>query len=365
MLISVGTSAVPRRAISAIRSSVSPVPCSMQSIPAPISPGSASVPKTCAVTRAPSTCAASIAAASTSSGHSGARSPTSRSIQSPTSLTQPSPARACSRTASGSSAGSSSSTAEARDVALGPPEVPAGPDDLRQVRAVLQRPGVDRGAAVADQQRARVAVGLRLDVGLVERHRPARARSRRGSARRPARARGTRRRPSVRAPADRPVDEAAVRRRTARPRARRPGRAACRGGGTLAHLPLGNFSFEGSKPGGSWSSPPRPGGSSRRLGGSAERSGIPAGVRAPGRATGLPFVALLALAALRQPLGGAAAAEPELARHLLHHLAGLEEPGDQVVDVADRHARPVRDAQPPRAVDDLRVGPLGRASCRG
>ena len=38
-LISVGTSAVPRRAISAIRSSVRPVPCSMQSMPALIRPG--------------------------------------------------------------------------------------------------------------------------------------------------------------------------------------------------------------------------------------------------------------------------------------------------------------------------------------
>ena len=91
MLISVGTSAVPCSTISSMVSSVSPVPCSMQSMPALISPGSASSPNTCAVTRAPLACAASIAASSTSSDHSGARSPTSRSIQSPTSLTQPSP----------------------------------------------------------------------------------------------------------------------------------------------------------------------------------------------------------------------------------------------------------------------------------
>ena len=38
---------------------------------------------------------------STSSDHSGARSPMPRSIQSPTSLTQPSPQRACSATACG------------------------------------------------------------------------------------------------------------------------------------------------------------------------------------------------------------------------------------------------------------------------
>src|SRR5882762_4543416 len=57
-LIRVGTSAVPRSAISAISSSVSPVPCSMQSMPARISPYSASVPNTCAVTLAPAAHAA-------------------------------------------------------------------------------------------------------------------------------------------------------------------------------------------------------------------------------------------------------------------------------------------------------------------
>ncbi|SKU72490.1 Uncharacterised protein [Mycobacteroides abscessus subsp. abscessus] len=42
-----------------------------------------------------------------SSDHSGARSPTARSIQSPTSFTHPSPQRAWSATASGSCASSS------------------------------------------------------------------------------------------------------------------------------------------------------------------------------------------------------------------------------------------------------------------
>ena len=81
----------------------------MQSIPDRIKPGSASSPKTCAVTRAPWAWAASIAAFSTSSDHNGAKSPMPRSIQSPTSLTQPSPRRACSATASGSCDSSSMS----------------------------------------------------------------------------------------------------------------------------------------------------------------------------------------------------------------------------------------------------------------
>ena len=54
----------------------------------------------CAVTRAPAACAAATASASTSAGHSGRRSPSaprSRSIQSATSLTQPSPRAASSR----------------------------------------------------------------------------------------------------------------------------------------------------------------------------------------------------------------------------------------------------------------------------
>ena len=58
MLISVGTSAVPCSTISVDGVVGEPVPCSMQSMPALISPGSASSLKTCAVTRAPSACAA-------------------------------------------------------------------------------------------------------------------------------------------------------------------------------------------------------------------------------------------------------------------------------------------------------------------
>ena len=63
----------------------------MQSMPASIRPGSTASPKQCAVTRAPCSWAVAIAAANASGGNDGARSPSSREIQSPTSLTQPSP----------------------------------------------------------------------------------------------------------------------------------------------------------------------------------------------------------------------------------------------------------------------------------
>jgi hypothetical protein len=46
--------------------------------------------------------------------------------------------------------------------------VPPGPDDLGQVLAGLQRRGVDRGAAVAQQQGARVAVGAGLRRALLQ-----------------------------------------------------------------------------------------------------------------------------------------------------------------------------------------------------
>src|SRR5271154_1227782 len=126
-LIRVGTTAVPCSTIKSMVSSVSPVPCSMQSIPALINPGSASSPKTCAVTRAPWAWAASIAALTTSSDHSGAKSPIPRSIQSPPS-----------------------------------------PNDAGQVVAIVEAAGVDRRSAVAQQQGADLAVGFGLGDRLVE-----------------------------------------------------------------------------------------------------------------------------------------------------------------------------------------------------
>ena len=90
------------------------------------------------------------------------------------------------------------------DVAAGPGDVPPRPDDLGQVLALVDPPRVRRRAGVADEQRARVAVGERLGLG-GRRRRPRRGRrDRRGSARRPARAGHTRarsaRRPRTRGP---------------------------------------------------------------------------------------------------------------------------------------------------------------------
>src|SRR5690606_17931299 len=45
---------------------------------------------------------------------------------------------------------------------------------------------------------------------------------------------------------------------------------------------------------------------------------------------------------------------------LAHHVAGHEEPLDQLIDVADLGAGPAGDTCAARAVDDLRVGPLCR-----
>ena len=108
-LIMVGTSDTPRSAMISMVSSSSPVPCSMPSMPARTSSATDCSSKQWAVTLAPSSWAASMASAATSAGHSGRRSPTSRSIQSPTSFTQPSPRRAWRRTSSTISSGSTSS----------------------------------------------------------------------------------------------------------------------------------------------------------------------------------------------------------------------------------------------------------------
>ena len=79
-----------------------------KSMPASINPGSTPGPKQWAVTFAPWAWAASMAAANASAGNDGARSPSSREIQSPTSLIQPSPLRASCAAYVASSAGSTS-----------------------------------------------------------------------------------------------------------------------------------------------------------------------------------------------------------------------------------------------------------------
>src|SRR6476469_4341380 len=58
--------------------------------------------------------------------------------------------------------------ADVADVPLGSRDVPAGADDPWQLQLLLQRPGVQRGATVTDEQGAGVAVGERVLLGLVE-----------------------------------------------------------------------------------------------------------------------------------------------------------------------------------------------------
>ena len=154
--------AMPCVANVAIVSSCRPVACSMQSMPAATRSRSESSPKQCAVTRAPSSCAAAMASARPR-GPAGDRSPVSRSIQSPTSLTQPSPRLA--------------SCADVRDelvrldlvgvvadVAAGAGDVPAGADDRgRSSRSSTHR--VSPGARVPDEQGAGLPVGDRLLLG--------------------------------------------------------------------------------------------------------------------------------------------------------------------------------------------------------
>ncbi len=72
---------------------------------------------------------------------------------------------------------------EAPQVAPGPGDVPAGPDDPGHVGALLEPPGVVDGAGVADQQRAGVAVRQGLGFGQRRSGRPRRGRARCGSAR--------------------------------------------------------------------------------------------------------------------------------------------------------------------------------------
>ena len=138
----------------------------MQSIPARIRPGRTPAPKQWAVTFAPSAWAASIAAANASAGKLGARSPSSRSIQSPTSLIHPSPARASCAAYVGELVGLDLVGVVA-DVALGATDVTTAADQPRQVVAVLDPAGVGGAAGVADQQRPAVAVVDRLLLGLL------------------------------------------------------------------------------------------------------------------------------------------------------------------------------------------------------
>ena len=157
--------------------------------------GSTVSPKQWAVTRAPCSCAVAIAVGERLGGNDGARSPSSREIQSPTSLTQPSPRSGLLGDVRRQVVGLDLVGVVA-DVAPGAGDVAAAADQPRQVVALVDPAGVGRRAAVAQQQRAGVAVGDRLLLGGRPR-RPRRARrARGGSGRRPAPARSSPRRPS-------------------------------------------------------------------------------------------------------------------------------------------------------------------------
>ena len=160
----------PRSANDAMVPRLRPEACSMQSVPAASKSWSDSSPKQCAVTRAPSSWAAVIASASTSRGQQGARSPTSRSIQSPTSLTSRRPPR-LDPDAFDQLLGLQLPR-EVAQVSARSRDVPTCPDDPWQVLAVVDPAGVCWRAGVADEQGARVPVGggLGLARGLV--HRP-------------------------------------------------------------------------------------------------------------------------------------------------------------------------------------------------
>ena len=124
-----------------------------------------SAPKQCAVTLAPCSWATRIASSNVSCGNDGARSPSSREIQSPTSFTQPSP-----RWASSATVGRPGRRARPRgvvaDVPLGPGDVPPGAHQPRQVLAVVDPGGVrpasrSRGAAARRRRGRRPPVPRR------------------------------------------------------------------------------------------------------------------------------------------------------------------------------------------------------------
>ena len=93
----------------------------------------------------------------------------------------------------------------------------------------------------------------------------------------------------------------------------------------------------------------------------ARFAGLPLRLLRLDRGLALPALGLLAHAPhAGQPGHARHAGHPAAARHLRHHLARLEEPVDEVVDVAHLGAGPAGDPRPARAVEDLRVLALGR-----
>ena len=160
----VGTSAVPRSTIASIRSVVRPVPCSMQSMPASISAGQHRLAEAVRGHPGAVLVGASIAAANASAGNDGARSP---DVAGDPVAHELDPAVAALRLLGDvrREVLRLDLVGVVADVALGARDVAARADQPRQVVAVVDPRGVDRRAAVAEQQRPGVAVGHRLLLG--------------------------------------------------------------------------------------------------------------------------------------------------------------------------------------------------------
>ena len=328
----------------------------MQSMPASIRPGRASVPNVCAVTRAPSSCAAAIAAVQRLARPLGRqvarrRGRSSRRPASP-SRRRGGPARATSST---SSLGLQLDRRAPGCSGAGRPDVPAGADDPRQVRLVVQGPGVDRRAAVA-QRAARPAARSASACS--------RSPARSSTARRPSRC------PTWQCASTRPGQQPAA------PADRLGARHRLEGDPAVAHpevavLPLGQHDARevqrGASPARAASSPNWskrslvrsgscwPGGSRGMPPGKPPPGKPPPGMppgrqrRAPiGRRAGPPLRPCPSCPSSTAPASagrgpsstcGPMPGRPMLPGHLAHHLLGLGEPLQQLVDVGDADAR--------------------------
>ena len=161
--------AMPCSAKVSMESSRSPVACSMQSMPAAARSRRDSSPKQCAVTRTPSSCAAAIASATAWRDQLG-REVADVAVDPVADELDPAVAAVRLEPDVADELVLLDLVGVVADVAAGAGDVPAGADDLRQVVALVDPVRVAGLARVADEQRAAVAVGDRLLLGLVARH---------------------------------------------------------------------------------------------------------------------------------------------------------------------------------------------------
>ena len=145
-------------------SSVRPVPCSMQSMPAATSSATDCSPKQCAVTRAPSSWAR-LDRRRSDVGRPAGRQVAGVAVDPVADELDPAVAAGGLGLDLGDQVGRLDLGAVVADVALGPGDVPAGPDHPRQVVAVVHPARVDGYAGVAQQQRAASRSAMRLRLG--------------------------------------------------------------------------------------------------------------------------------------------------------------------------------------------------------